>query len=79
MQTLGSRPLETRRSAKNGDHKILEECTLPLTGRGVVQRIITDLAVIDVTREGLVVRELADGVSEDELREKTGASLTFAL
>jgi 3-oxoacid CoA-transferase subunit B len=44
-----------------------------------VQRIITDLAVIDVTADGLVVRELAPGVTEDELREKTGPELTFAL
>ena len=49
-----------------------------LTGKGVVQRIITDLAVIDVTDDGLVVRELVDGVSQEELQEKTGAPLTFA-
>ena len=65
--------------AKDGSHKIVEECSLPITGLGVVQRIITDLAVIDVTEDGLVVRELAEGVTEDELREKTGPELTFAL
>ncbi len=65
--------------AKNGDHKLLAECELPLTGKGVVQRIITDLAVIDVTENGFVLRELADGVTEEEVREKTGADLTVEL
>jgi 3-oxoacid CoA-transferase subunit B len=64
--------------AKDGSHKIVQECSLPLTGKAVVQRIITDLAVIDVTDDGLVVRELVDGVSQEELQEKTGAPLTFA-
>ncbi len=58
-------------AAKNGAPKILKECALPLTGRRVVHRIITDLAVIDVTPEGLVLRELAPGVSAREVQERT--------
>jgi 3-oxoacid CoA-transferase subunit B len=59
------------------DLKILPECTLPLTGKKVVQQIITDLCVMDVTDHGLVVTELAPGVTAEEVREKTGCELQF--
>ena len=61
--------------AKDGTHKIVRECTLPYTGKGVVNRIITDLATIDVTPEGLVLREIAPGVSVEDVRAATGAPL----
>jgi len=58
--------------ARDGTHKIVEECTLPYTGLGVVQRIITNHAVLDVTPDGLVLREVAAGVTVEEVRDKTG-------
>ncbi|MCV6595805.1 MAG: 3-oxoacid CoA-transferase subunit B [Mangrovicoccus sp.] len=60
---------------KKGETKVLKECTLPLTGKGVVDRIITNLGVLDVVEGGLKIVELADGVSEDEMRASTEATL----
>ena len=61
--------------AKGDAHKILESCNLPLTGVGVVDRIITDLGVLDVTPAGLEVSELAPGVTLEEVQAKTGAKV----
>jgi len=58
-------------NAKDGSHKIVNDCSLPYTGRAVVQRIITDLCVLDVTEDGLKLVELAPDVTEDDVREKT--------
>jgi 3-oxoadipate CoA-transferase, beta subunit len=65
----------TEHTTKTGEPKIVAACTYPLTGRGVVTRIYTNLAVIEVTVRGLVVLERAPGVTFEQLQEKTGAPL----
>ncbi|MCD1284427.1 MAG: CoA transferase subunit B [Brevibacterium sp.] len=61
--------------AKDGSHKLLNSCDLPLTGERVVSRIITDIAVLDVTGDSFTLVELAPGVTVDEVKEKTGAEV----
>jgi 3-oxoacid CoA-transferase subunit B len=58
-------------TSKEGEPKILDQCSLPLTGAGVVSRVITDLGVLDITSDGLKLIELAPGVTRDELQSKT--------
>ncbi len=65
-------------SAKSGEHKILQECTLPLTGKAVVNRVITELGVFDVTEKGLQATELAPDVTQEDVRTKTGCPVKFA-
>lgn len=69
----------TQHQTKKGGPKVVESCTCPLTGKGVVDRIFTNLAVIDVTADGLVVRDLAPGISFDTVQERTGAPLKLDL
>jgi len=66
-------------NAQDGSPKLLPSCTLPLTGAGVVKRIITDLCVMDVTPEGIVVIELAEGVSSEQVVKQTGVPVRFQL
>lgn len=60
---------------RNGNPKLLEKCTLPLTGVGCIDRIVTDLAVIDIDKEGFVLKEVAPGWSTEEILSKTGAPM----
>lgn len=63
---------------RSGQPKIVEQCTLPLTGAGVVHRVITDLAVLDVGSAGLTLREVAPGISPSDVIERTGCPITIA-
>ncbi len=65
----------TQHTTKKGEPKIVKECTYPLTGKRVVDRIYTNLAIIDVTDNGLFVKEIAPGVSFEQLQERTAAKL----
>jgi 3-oxoacid CoA-transferase subunit B len=65
-------------TAKGGTHKLLEQCDLPLTGVGVVDRIITDLGVLDVTEQGLQLVELATGVTFEQIQDATGCKVIAA-
>jgi 3-oxoacid CoA-transferase subunit B len=65
-------------SAPDGGAKLVPECTLPLTGRRVVQRVITDLCVLDITSAGFEVVELATGVAREQVERQTGATVRFA-
>ena len=65
----------TTHCTRDGEPKLVEACTYPLTGTGVVSRVYTDLAVIDVTADGFALRELAPGISMDDARDRTGAPL----
>ena len=65
----------TKHLTKNGDPKIVQNCKFPLTGKGVVKRIYTNYAILEVTQEGLLVKKRAPGITFDYLQEKTGAKL----
>lgn len=65
-------------TTRDGAPRLVETCSYPLTGVGVVDRVYTDLAVVDVTPDGFLVREILDGLSQSELQDQSGARLTFA-
>jgi 3-oxoacid CoA-transferase B subunit len=69
----------TTHTTKDGKPKLLPACTFPLTAAAVVDRVYTDLAVIDVTPDGFVVREMVDGISREELQARTAATLHFGV
>jgi len=64
--------------AKDGSSKLVPECSLPLTGRGVVNRVITDLAVLDITESGFALREVAPGVTAADVRQATAAPISVS-
>jgi 3-oxoacid CoA-transferase subunit B len=64
-------------TAQDGSHKLLRHCTLPLTGAGVVKRVITDLCVLDITPNGFEVEELAPGVTREQVQQHTAAPMRF--
>jgi 3-oxoadipate CoA-transferase, beta subunit len=65
-------------NTRKGGARLVETCTLPLTGKACVKRIYTDLAVVDVTPAGFLVRELVEGLSREELQKRSAARLAFA-
>lgn len=65
-------------NSKDGSPKLVEECSLPLTGAKCVDRVFTDIAVVDVTPDGLIAREMVDGMEFDELEARTGAPIRLA-
>jgi 3-oxoadipate CoA-transferase beta subunit len=68
----------TQHLTKDGESKIVQKCTYPLTGKKVVNRIYTDLAIIDITDKGLFVKEMAPGITFDYLQQVTGAKLNYS-
>jgi len=78
LVSSGTRVIVTMEHVAKGAHKILTNCTLPLTGRKCVDRIITDLCVIDVTKDGLLLVEISEGVSIDDVKRQTGCELKIS-
>ena len=70
--------IATEHTSKNGSPKILKECDWPLTGVGVVDFIVTELGVMEVTKDGIVLRELAPGITVEEIQSKTEATLIIS-
>jgi 3-oxoadipate CoA-transferase beta subunit len=65
-------------TTKTGDPRLVETCSYPLTGVGTVDRVYTDLAVVDITPDGFLVREMINGLSRNELQAKSGGPLSYA-